>query len=146
MIDALMVTAVDYHSAHYTYSQKLSPEAQSDRLATVDSSLSIALALQQAEETHQFSILESIQSANMRMEELKSEQEQLELRLHQLNESLSESDVQLSYHRREVTRLREDKIAVEGAPVLSAADAETLDTLRVSFEKMRNGFKDLSWE
>ncbi|CAL8153324.1 unnamed protein product [Prunus armeniaca] len=75
MIDALMVTTVDYHSAHSTYSQKLSPEAQSDRLAAVDSSLSIALALQQAEETHQFSILESIQSANMRMEELKREQE-----------------------------------------------------------------------
>ncbi|CAL9005401.1 unnamed protein product [Prunus brigantina] len=27
MIDALMVTAVDYHSAHSSYSQKLSPEA-----------------------------------------------------------------------------------------------------------------------
>ncbi|CAL9014028.1 unnamed protein product [Prunus brigantina] len=146
MIDALMVTAVDYHSAHSSYSQKLSPEAQSDRLAAVDSSLSIALALQQAEETHQFSVLKSIQSANMRMEELKREQEQLELTLHQLNGSLSESDVQLSYHRREVTRLREDKIAVEEAPILSAADAETLDTLRVSFERLRNGFKDLSWE
>ncbi|CAL8084293.1 unnamed protein product [Prunus armeniaca] len=59
--------------------QKLSPEAQSDRLVAVDSSLSIALALQQAEETHQFSVLESVQSANMRMEELKREQEQLEL-------------------------------------------------------------------
>ncbi|CAL8991157.1 unnamed protein product [Prunus brigantina] len=145
MIDALMVTAVDYHSAHSSYSQKLSPEAQSDRLAAVDSSLSIALALQQAEETHQFSVLESIQSANMRMEELKREQEQLELTLHQLNGSLSESDVQLSYHRREVTRLREDKIAVEEAPILSDADAETLDTLRVSFERLRNSFKDLSW-
>ncbi|CAL8992957.1 unnamed protein product, partial [Prunus brigantina] len=146
MIDALMVTVVDYHSAHSTYPQKLSPKAQSDRLATFDYSLSIALALQQAEETHQFFVLESVQSANKRMEELKGEQEQLELRLHQLNESLSESDVQLSYHRREVTRLREDKIAVEGAPVLSAADAETLDTLRVSFERLRNGYKDLSWE
>ncbi|CAL2265960.1 unnamed protein product [Prunus armeniaca] len=48
---------------------------ESDRLAAVDSSLSIALALQQAEETHQFSVLESVQSANMRMEELKREQE-----------------------------------------------------------------------
>ncbi|KAH0987776.1 hypothetical protein GBA52_014953 [Prunus armeniaca] len=79
-------------------------------------------------------------------EELKREQEQLELRLHQLNESLSEGDVQLSYHRREITRLREDKIVVEGAPVLSAANAKTLDTLRVSFKRLRNGFKDLSWE
>ncbi|CAL2228186.1 unnamed protein product [Prunus armeniaca] len=79
MIDALMVTAVDYHYAHSTYSQKLSPEAQSDRLVAVDSSLSIALALQQAEKTHQFSVLESVQSTNMRMEELKREQEQLEL-------------------------------------------------------------------
>ncbi|CAL8174011.1 unnamed protein product [Prunus armeniaca] len=129
MIDALMVTTVDYHSAHSTYTQKLSPEAQSDRLAAVDSSLSIALALQQAEETHQFSVLDCIQSANMSIEELKREQEQLELRLHQLNKSLSKSDVQLSYHFREVTRLREDKIAIEGAPVLSAADVETLDTL-----------------
>ena len=146
MIDALMVTAVDYHSAHSTYSQKLSPEAQSDRLAAVDSSLSVALALQQAEEVHQSSILKSIQSANTRMEELKREQEQLELRLRQLNGSLSESDAQLSYHHGEVTRLREDKTAVEEAPVLSAADAETLDTLRVSFERLRNGFKDLSWE
>ena len=146
MIDALMVTAVDYHSAHSTYSQKLSPEAQSDRLAAVDSSLSVALALQQAEEVHQSSILKSIQSANTRMEELKREQEQLELRLRQLNGSLSESDAQLSYHHGEVTRLREDKTAVEKAPVLSAADAETLDTLRVSFERLRNGFKDLSWE
>ena len=146
MIDALMVTAVDYHSAHSTYSQKLSPEAQSDRSAAVDSSLSVALALQQAEEVHQSSILKSIQSANTRMEELKREQEQLELRLCQLNGSLSESDAQLSYHHGEVTRLREDKTAVEEAPVLSAADAETLDTLRVSFERLRNGFKDLSWE
>ncbi|CAL2276472.1 unnamed protein product [Prunus armeniaca] len=129
MIDALMVTMVDYHSAHSTYTQKLSPEAQSDRLAAVDSSLSIALALQQAEETHQFSVLECIQSVNISIEELKREQEQLELRLHQLNKSLSESDVQLSYHCRELTRLREDKIAVEGAPILSAANVETLDTL-----------------
>ena len=56
------------------------------------------------------------------------------------------SDVQLSYHRREVTHLREDKIAFEQVPVLYAADAETLDALRVSFERLRNGFKDLSWE
>ncbi|CAL2259533.1 unnamed protein product [Prunus armeniaca] len=84
--------------------------------------------------------------SSLRVEELKKEQEQLELRLHQLNESLSESDVQLSYHCREVTRLREDKIAVEGAPILSVADAETLNTLQVSFERLRNGFKDLSWE
>ncbi|KAI5322735.1 hypothetical protein L3X38_031807 [Prunus dulcis] len=98
-----MVTAVDYHSAHSTYSHKLSPEAQSDRLATVDSSLSIALALQQAEEVHQSSILKSIQSANTRMAELKREQEQLELRLRQLNGSLSGSDAQLSYHHGEVT-------------------------------------------
>ncbi|CAL2270743.1 unnamed protein product [Prunus armeniaca] len=146
MIDALMVTAVDYCSAHSTYSQKLSPEVQSDRLAAVDSSLSVALALQQAEEVHQFSILESIKSANTRMEELKREQEQLESRLRQLNESLSKSDAQLSYHHGEVARLREDKIAVEEAPVLSTADAETLDALRVSFERLRNGFKDLSWE
>ncbi|CAL8156625.1 unnamed protein product [Prunus armeniaca] len=118
----------------------------SDRLVAVDSSFSIALALQQAEETHQFFVLEFIQSAKMRIEELKKEQEQLELRLHQLNESLSESDVQLSYHCRDVTRLREDKIAVEGAPILSVADAETLNTLQVSFERLRNGFKDLSWE
>ncbi|CAL8083342.1 unnamed protein product [Prunus armeniaca] len=129
MIDALMVTAVDYCSAHSAYSQKLSPEVQSDRLAAVDSSLSVALALQQAEEVHQFSILESIKSANVRMKELKREQEQLESRLRQLNESLSKSDAQLSYHHGEVARLREDKIAVEEAPVLSTADAETLDAL-----------------
>ncbi|CAL2227839.1 unnamed protein product [Prunus armeniaca] len=146
MIDALMVTAVDYCSAHSAYSQKLSPEVQSDRLAAVDSSLSVALALQQAEEVHQFSILESIKSANMRMKELKREQEQLESRLCQLNESLSKSDAQLSYHHGEVARLREDKIAVEEAPVLSTADAETLDALRVSFERLCNGFKDLSWK
>ncbi|CAL2256851.1 unnamed protein product [Prunus armeniaca] len=146
MIDALMVTAVDYCSTHSAYSQKLSPEVQSDRLAAVDSSLSVALALQQAEEVHQFSILESIKSANTRMEELKREQEQLESRLRQLNESLSKSDAELSYHHGEVARLREDKIAVEEAPVLSTADAETLDALRVSFERLRNGFKDLSWE
>ncbi|CAL9011787.1 unnamed protein product [Prunus brigantina] len=146
MIDALMVTALDYYSAHSTYSQKLSPEVQSDRLATIDSSLSIALAMQQAKEVHQFSILESIKSANTRMEELKREQEQLELRLRQLSESLSESDAQLSYHHGVVTRLREDKIAVEGAPVLLAVDAETFDALRVSFERLHNGFRDLSWE
>ncbi|CAL8174673.1 unnamed protein product [Prunus armeniaca] len=146
MIDALMVTAVDYCSAHSAYSQKLSPEVQSDHLAAVDSSLSVALALQQAEEVHQFSILESIKSANTCMEELKREQEQLESRLRQLNESLSKSDAQLSYHHGEVARLREDKNAVEEAPVLSTADAETLDALRVSFERLRNGFKDLSWE
>ncbi|KAL6274727.1 hypothetical protein ACE6H2_025419 [Prunus campanulata] len=52
----------------------------------------------------------------------------------------------LSYHHGEVNRLREDKIAVEKAPVLSATDAETLDALRVSFERLRNGFRDLSWE
>ncbi|CAL8152125.1 unnamed protein product [Prunus armeniaca] len=114
MIDALMVTAVDYCSAHSTYSQKLSPE--------------------------------SIKSANTRIEELKREQEQLESRLRQLNESLSKSDAQLSYHHGEVACLREDKIAVEEAPVLSTADAETLDALRVSFERLRNSFKDLSWE
>ncbi|CAL9018763.1 unnamed protein product, partial [Prunus brigantina] len=92
MIDALMVTAVDYCFAHSAYSQKLSPEIQGDRLAAVDSSLSVALALQQAEEVHQFSILDSIKSANTRMEELKRGQEQLESRLRQLNESLSKSD------------------------------------------------------
>ncbi|PQQ01141.1 uncharacterized protein Pyn_23119 [Prunus yedoensis var. nudiflora] len=146
MIDALMVTAIVYYSAHSTYSQKLSPKVQSDRLAAVDSSLSIALALQQAEEVHKFSILESIKSSNTRMEELKREQEQLELRLHQLNKSLSESGAQLSYHHGEVTWLREDKIAIERAPVLSAPDVETLDALRVSFERLRNGFRDLSWE
>ncbi|CAL8168347.1 unnamed protein product [Prunus armeniaca] len=124
----------------------LSPKVQSDRLAAVDSSLSVALALQQAEEVHQFSILKSIKSANTRMEELKREQEQLESRLRQLNESLSKSDAQFSYHHCEVARLRVDKIAVEEAPVLSTADAETLDALRVSFERLRNGFKDLSWE
>ncbi|CAL9006761.1 unnamed protein product [Prunus brigantina] len=75
MIDALMVTAVDYHFAHSTYSQKLSPEVRSDRLVAVDSSLSISLALQQAEEVHQSSIVESIKSFNTRMEELKREQE-----------------------------------------------------------------------
>ncbi|CAL2238373.1 unnamed protein product [Prunus armeniaca] len=146
MIDALMVTAVDYCSAHSAYSQKLSPEVQSDRLAAVDSSLYVALALQQAEEVHQFSILESIKSANTRMEELKREQEQLESRLRQLNESLSKSDAELSYHHGEVARLRKDKIAVEEASVLSTVDAETLNALRVSFERLRNGFKDLSWE
>ncbi|CAL2229821.1 unnamed protein product [Prunus armeniaca] len=146
MIDALMVTAVDYYFAHSTYSQKLSLEVQSDRLAAVDSSFSIALALQQAEEVHQFSILETIKAANTHIEELKREHEQLELRLRQLNESLSNSDAQLSYHHGEVTRLREDKITVEGAHVLSAADAETLVALRVSFERLRNGFRDFSWE
>ncbi|CAL9017787.1 unnamed protein product [Prunus brigantina] len=146
MIDALMVTAVDYCSAHSAYSQKLSPEVQSDRLAAVDSSLFVALALQQAEEIHQISILESIKSANTRMEELKREQEKLDSRLRQLNESLSKSDAQLSYHHGEVAHLREDKIAVEEALVLSTADAETLDALRVSFERLCNGFKDLSWE
>ncbi|CAL8134891.1 unnamed protein product [Prunus armeniaca] len=41
MIDVLMMTAIDYYSAHSTYSQKLSPEVQIDCLAIVDSSLSI---------------------------------------------------------------------------------------------------------
>ncbi|CAL2238585.1 unnamed protein product [Prunus armeniaca] len=118
MIDALMVTAVDNCSTHSTYSQKLSPEAQSDRLAVIDSSLSIALALQQAEEARQFSTLESIKYA--------------------------ESDAQLSHHHGVVTCLREDKITVEGAPILFAADAETLDALKVSFERLRNDFRDLS--
>ncbi|CAL2231060.1 unnamed protein product [Prunus armeniaca] len=102
MIDALMVTAIDCYYAHSTYSQKLYPKVQSDRLAVVDSSLSIALALQQAKNVHQFSILEFIKSANTHMEELKKKQEQLELR---------------------------DKIAVEGALVLSAADVQVLDAL-----------------
>ncbi|PQP98579.1 hypothetical protein Pyn_15562 [Prunus yedoensis var. nudiflora] len=99
-----MVTAIDYYSTHSTYSQKLSPEVQSDRLTTVDSSLSIALAVQQAIEVHQFFVLESIKSINTHMEELKREQEQLELRLRQLNESLLKSDAQLSHHHGEVTR------------------------------------------
>ena len=146
MIDALMVTAFDYHSAQSAYSQKLSPQIQSDRLAVVDSLLSDNLAQQQAEEVHKSSLIESIKSANARMEELKREQEQLESKLCQLNESLSRSDAQLSHRHSEVNRLREEKTAIKETPVLSTADAEALDALRVSFEKLRNGFRDLSWE
>lgn len=92
MIDALMVTALDYHSAQSAYSQKLSPELQSDRLAVADSLLSNNLAKQQAEEAHKLSILDSIKSVDERMEELKREQEQLESKRRQLDESLSRSD------------------------------------------------------
>ncbi|PQQ02768.1 hypothetical protein Pyn_36112 [Prunus yedoensis var. nudiflora] len=84
-----------------------------DLLADIDPSLSIALSLQQAEDIHHLSILEAVYSANTCMEELKREQEQLELRLCQLNESLSESDAQLSQHHDELTHLKEEKTVIE---------------------------------
>ncbi|CAL8168217.1 unnamed protein product [Prunus armeniaca] len=113
-----MVTAIDYSSMHSTYSQKLSPEVQSDLLADVDSSLSITLSPQQAEEIHRLSILDAVYS----------------------------SDAQLSQHHDELTHLKEEKTVIEKIHVLSHVDVEALDTLQASFERLRNGFRDLTWE
>lgn len=144
-IDKYMADVNRLDVVRHANSTKISPEVQSERLTIISSQINDALNFESEEAKRRQSLKVDFVTLDTKQDALKKELEQLSIQKKQLHNSLLEIDENLSKNQNNISRLREEHVTIAQTPVLTDADAKSLETLQEAIKIQHDKIACLMW-